>query len=149
MSKALPKTEHAPIAKVGVTLHGREYIIACDVGEVKKLGELVKLVDGRLNDIAGRSANASETRLFMLTCLLLADELIETRKLSTEGRKADEDLMVAAVDHLRPGMRVWGSNQGLLGRQGFLHGFPACAGFWNLARGRASIFAIGLQRISS
>lgn len=90
-----------PVSKVTVALHGREYIVACGAGEERKLAELVKLVDGKLQEIAGNSSNASETRLFMLTCLLLADELVETRKLATDHRKADEALMVAAVDHLR------------------------------------------------
>jgi len=105
MTKPVP-TKEDPIkqvltSKVGITLHGREYIIACDAGEEKKLASLVKLVDDKLNEIAGQGTNASETRLFMLTCLLLADELIETRKHVAENRKADEDLMIAAVDHLR------------------------------------------------
>ncbi|MFA6279592.1 MAG: cell division protein ZapA [Bdellovibrionales bacterium] len=89
------------LAKVSVTLHGLEYIVACDAGEERKLAELVKLVDSKINEVAGKGTNASETRLFMLTCLLLADELIETRKLATTGRKSDEDLMVAAVNHLQ------------------------------------------------
>ncbi len=106
MAKTPAKSEQpapatAPTTKVGVTLHGREYIVACDAGEERKLVELVKLVDSKLNEVAGNSTNASETRLFMLTCLLLADELIETRKLATTGRKADEDLLVAAVNHLQ------------------------------------------------
>jgi len=91
----------AAIAKVGITLNGREYIVSCDAGEEKKLGELVKLVDDKLKEVASRGASASETRLFMLTCLLLADELIESRRTMNEQRKADESLMVAAVDHLR------------------------------------------------
>ncbi len=90
-----------PTAKMAITLHGREYIVTCDAGEEKKLSEIVRLVDGKIGEIAGKSASATETRLFMLTCLLLADELIETRKAANEGRKADEDLFVAAVEHLR------------------------------------------------
>lgn len=35
-----------------------------------------------------------------------------------------------AVDHLRPGMRVWGSNQGLLGRQGTFAEFAAVDERW-------------------
>lgn len=107
MTKAAPSptpTKPQPTTtKVTVTLHGRDYIVACDVGEEKKLDDLVKLVDEKLNAIATRNAmtGASETRLFMLTCLMLADELIETRKLATEHRKSDESLMVAAVEHLQ------------------------------------------------
>ena len=103
MSRLPAKPEKtAPVTtKVGVTLHGREYIVACDAGEERKLTEIVRLVDSKINEIANKGAAASETRLFMLTCLLLADELIETRKLAMADRKADEDLMVAAVNHLR------------------------------------------------
>ena len=36
----------------------------------------------------------------------------------------------ADVDHLRPGMRVWGSNQGLLGRQGTFAEFAAVDERW-------------------
>lgn len=90
-----------PTAKVAVTLHGREYVVACDVGDEKKLTDIVKLVDAKLCDISGKSSNATETRLFMLTCLMLADELIETRRAAKAFHKADEDLMVAAVEHLR------------------------------------------------
>ncbi|MGE4351394.1 MAG: cell division protein ZapA [Bdellovibrionales bacterium] len=91
------------ISKVTVTLHGRDYIIACDGGEEKKLAELVAYVDAKLADIAEQntSAGASETRLFMLACLLLADELMETKKRAAETSKAKEDLMVAAVTHLQ------------------------------------------------
>ncbi len=94
-------TAPKPMAKMAITLHGREYVVTCDAGEEKKLAEIVKLVDGKIGEIAGKSVSATETRLFMLTCLLLADELIETRKVANEGRKADEDLFVAAVEHLR------------------------------------------------
>ena len=88
-------------SKVTISLNGRDYVVACGAGEEKKLAELVKLVDGKLRDIAGRSTNASETRLFMLACLMLADELLETRKGLKSARAADEELMLAAVDHLR------------------------------------------------
>lgn len=99
---AATKHEAHTTTKVTITLHGREYIVACDAGEEKKLAELVKLVDGKLTELAAHGGtNASETRLFMLTCLLLADELLETRKMATEHRKADEALMVAAVEHLQ------------------------------------------------
>ncbi len=106
MTKPLPSNadkNKAQTAKVTITLHGRDYIVACDAGEEKKLAELVELVDGKMANIASANAltGASETRLFMLTCLLLADELVETRKATNERRKADENLMVAAVDHLR------------------------------------------------
>lgn len=101
-STAPKAAKTAKPSKVTITLRGLEYVVACDAGEEKKLNELVAFVNERLDEIAGHAAgtNATEMRLFMLTCLTLADELIETRKQLKEGRKADEDLMVAAVEHL-------------------------------------------------
>lgn len=102
MNQAQAKIQQAPqTSKVTINLHGREYIVACDAGEEKKLAELVNLVNAKIDEVDGRGTNASETRLFMLACLLLADELVETRKLAASHRKEDEELMIAAVNHLR------------------------------------------------
>jgi cell division protein ZapA (FtsZ GTPase activity inhibitor) len=100
-SKEAPKAKPS-VSKVTVILRGLEYVVTCDAGEEKKLGELVRFVNERLDEVAARAAgtNATEMRLFMLTCLMMADELIETRKAAKEMRKADEDLLVAAVEHL-------------------------------------------------
>jgi cell division protein ZapA len=87
--------------KVSITLHGREYFVSCDLGEEPRLQEIVRLVDSTLNEAAAKSSNASENRLFMLACLLLADELIETRRSAKRTLHAEEDIMVAAVEHLR------------------------------------------------
>ncbi len=95
------KAKNTGISKVAITLHQQEYIVTCGAGEEKKLGELVKFVDDKLTESVKTGTNVTETRLFMLTCLLLADELLETRKAVTQIRKDDESLMVAAVDHLR------------------------------------------------
>lgn len=89
-------------ARVAITLLGREYFVACNPGQEQELHETVKLVEGKLRDVAAHgSVNASESSRFMLACLMLADELIETRRITAGSVKADEDLLVAAVDHLR------------------------------------------------
>ncbi len=97
--------EASPIAqaptKVEITLRGREYTIVCDPNEQEKLKTIVAMVEEKLNDVSSRGTNNSEVRTFMLASLVLADELVETRKLTAQNRKEDESLMVAAVDHLR------------------------------------------------
>lgn len=89
------------MSKVSINLHGREYAVACGTGEERRLLEVVKFVDRKMSEIAGRNNNIGETRLFMLTCLMIADELFEIHKTNEIKRLADEELMVAAVDHLR------------------------------------------------
>ncbi len=87
--------------KVAITLRGREYHVACDEGEEHRLQEIVRLVDNTLAEAANKNPNTSEGRLFMLACMLLADELIETRRSTQRTMRAEEDIMVAAVEHLR------------------------------------------------
>jgi cell division protein ZapA len=94
--------------KVSVSLHGRAYYVTCDPGEEKRLADLVAFVEKRLENVASRNPGVTETRLFMIACLLLADDLMEAKRaaadaksLAAEGSREEEDLMVAAVDHLR------------------------------------------------
>lgn len=87
--------------KVAITLRGREYHVACDVGEEQRLQDIVRLVDNTLTEAANKNPNTSESRLFMLACMLLADEIIETRRVTARNMRAEEDIMVAAVEHLR------------------------------------------------
>lgn len=91
-----------PVAtKVEIHLRGRDYTIACDPGEEAKLAKIVGIVEEKLEEVSTLGTNNSEVRMFMMACLVLADELIETRKLTAKNRQSDEDLMIAAVDHLR------------------------------------------------
>lgn len=92
------------MTKVDIKLYDRDYAVSCGAGEEPRLKEVVRFVDQKMRDIAKRAPSASESRLLMLTCLLLADELLETRRQQNTAATADhseEDLMVAAVDHLR------------------------------------------------
>ncbi len=97
----MAKQASSSAPKINITLRGREYLVSCDSGEERRLQEIVKLVESTLDKVAERNESASETRLFMLTCLLLADELIEHRRSAAKKTKAEEDIMVAAVEHLR------------------------------------------------
>jgi cell division protein ZapA len=97
----MAKPSSANPAKVAVTLRGREYMVSCDSGEEKRLQETVKLVENTLGKLAEHNDNIAETRLFMLACLMLADELIDYKRNSLKKGRAEEDLMVAAVEHLR------------------------------------------------
>ncbi len=98
----MPKSSTtSPSSKVTVNLRGRDYVVACDQGEERRLAEIVKTVEAKLAQVDDKSGNPTETRLFMLTCLMLADELMEAKKAKSLAVLADEDLMVTAVDHLR------------------------------------------------
>ncbi len=89
------------MSKIAVTLYGREYFVNCDPGEEARLQEIVKLVENKMQKVADRAGNTTEARLFMLTCLLLADEFLDIRRNTGNAIKQDEDLLVAAVNHLQ------------------------------------------------
>lgn len=91
------------MSKLAISLYGREYFVNCDPGEEQRLQEIVKFVEGKMHKVAERagSTTVTEPRLLMLTCLMLADELIEARQGGTKVLRENEDLLVAAVDHLR------------------------------------------------
>jgi cell division protein ZapA (FtsZ GTPase activity inhibitor) len=89
------------MSKLAITLYNREYFVNCDPGEEIQLKEIVRFVESRMQQVSGRAGNTTELRLLMLTCLHLADELLEMRRKAAEKSIRDEDLLVAAVDHLR------------------------------------------------
>ncbi|MDP9127336.1 MAG: cell division protein ZapA [Pseudomonadota bacterium] len=89
------------MSKLSITLYGREYFVNCDPGEEGQLKDIVRFVESRMQQVAGRTGNTTELRLLMLTCLHLADELLETRRKALEKPVQEEDLLIAAVDHLR------------------------------------------------
>ena len=89
------------MAKASITLYGREYQVNCDPGQENRLTEIVQIVESRMREVAGSVGNTTETRLLMLTCLTLADMLIELQQTAQTRAQDDEDLFVAAVEHLR------------------------------------------------
>ncbi len=90
-----------PQAKLAITLYDRDYIVNCDVGQEARLQQIIDMVQKETMKVAGKVGNSTEPRLLMLTCLSLADKLLEAKN-STEGALTkQEDLFVAAVEHLK------------------------------------------------
>jgi len=96
--------------KVTLTLNGRAFTIACDEGQEKRVQYLAQYIDKKLREAARGSANTNESYQWLLTSLMLADELLTAREQmdtaqmdSRQGdtkaqRQAEIDL--AAVQHL-------------------------------------------------
>jgi len=88
-------------SKVAITLYSREYIVNCDAGQESRLRQVVDLVQKEMEAVASRVGNQTEPRHLMLACLSLADKLLEARHMSNETLTKQEDLFIAAVDHLK------------------------------------------------
>jgi len=89
------------MSKIAIKLYNREYIVNCGVGEEDRLKEIVQFIETKMTSVADRVGNTTEPRLLMLTCLSLADELLETRRRVSETTAEDEELLIAAVQHLK------------------------------------------------
>ena len=102
--------------KHDITLLDRTYQVSCTPGEEDRLAVLAKLVDSKLRHVTSGGLPATESRLFMLGCLLLADELFDLKEENAKLRQQaeirleapppapapeqDEELFVAAVNLL-------------------------------------------------
>lgn len=57
-----------------VTIFGREYRVACAPGEESALQAAVRLLDARMNEVAGKLKSANSERVAVMTALNLAHE---------------------------------------------------------------------------
>jgi cell division protein ZapA len=89
------------MSKLSIKLYGRDYSVNCGPGEETRLAQLVKFVESKMQSVAANVGNTTEPRLLMLTCLSLADELFDLHHKATNDMIENEDLLIAAVDHLR------------------------------------------------
>jgi len=91
----------AAAVKVDIQLLGRGYAVACEAGEEKRLETLAGYVDSKLRTLAGSLSSATQERLFMLTCLMLADEVFDLKGSKSGGTDdAAEAELVATVEGL-------------------------------------------------
>lgn len=68
------------MGQVSVTLNGRTYRLACDDGEEERLIELATHVKERVEQLTLEFGQVGYDRLLLMTSLLIADELWDTRK---------------------------------------------------------------------
>lgn len=89
------------MAKVTIKLHGKDYSVNCAEGEEQRLADTVAFIESKMQDIDSRSNGTTELRLYVLTCITMADELLELRRAVTSNKFESEDLFVAAIEHLK------------------------------------------------
>ena len=77
------------MARVSITLYGRNYTVACEDGQEARLAELVDYVDDRLRALGAKTPNANEAQLLVLVSLLLADEVFDLYAMLDEAGAVD------------------------------------------------------------
>lgn len=80
---------------VNLEINRRRYEVACGDGEEPRLRELAAMVNEKVNDLVASLGNVPESKLLLMTCLLLADEATETRQES--GGLAGDPALVERI----------------------------------------------------
>lgn len=67
------------MAQVTITVNGRDHRIGCDDGEEDRVRELASIVDERATALAKQIGPSSDSRLLLMTAILMADDLSSAR----------------------------------------------------------------------
>jgi cell division protein ZapA len=86
------------MAQVAMTIASRVYRVACDEGEETHLGELARVVDGKIAGMREKFGEMGDQRLTVMAAVTLADELFEAnRRVSDLETEVSELKRVAAT----------------------------------------------------
>jgi cell division protein ZapA len=64
---------------VNVTINGRQYRMACEVGQEARLAGLASDLDARIADLRSKFGEIGDQRLEMMSALTIADELLDAQ----------------------------------------------------------------------
>lgn len=67
------------MSEVSIEVNGRPYVVGCEDGQERRLGELARIVDAQVRDVARDVGALGETRLILMGALVMADEITEMR----------------------------------------------------------------------
>lgn len=101
------------MAEISITINGRNYGIACDDGQEKRVQDLARYVDARLREIARAGAASNESHLLVLTAIILSDEISDLKSqgsmmarqpqhsaIGVKMSDEEEEAIVSAIDLL-------------------------------------------------
>ncbi len=84
---------------IEITINGHNYTLACDDGQESHVEQLAEEVSMRAVQLAKGMPGANETMVLVMTCLMLADELYESRQ---EAGALHEHLAMMKAAGLEP-----------------------------------------------
>lgn len=67
------------MAQLTIEINGRPYLVGCEDGQESHLRELAKVFDVQVRQLTGQIGQLGETRLFLMSALMMADELADAR----------------------------------------------------------------------
>ncbi len=86
------------MGQVAVTINGRSYDVACDDGQEEHLVRLASYIDKKMAELVASVGQIGDTRLLVMSALLLADELSEAYSELAALRDGDGEVPSSPVD---------------------------------------------------
>ena len=74
------------VAQISIRINEQDYKIACDDGQEKHLASLANYLDSKITELVNSVGQVGESRLLVMACLLITDELLELRKTNLESK---------------------------------------------------------------
>jgi cell division protein ZapA len=97
--------------QVALTINGRSYQVACDIGQEDRIRQLGQYIDGKVSEFAKSSGQIGDARLILMASLVITDELAEaTESLRNErtrggaGATIEQDRAAATESVLAAGI---------------------------------------------
>ncbi len=66
------------MSHVNVTINGRQYRMACEEGQERRLLLLAENLESRITSLRGKFGEIGDARLTVMSALMIADELLDT-----------------------------------------------------------------------
>jgi cell division protein ZapA len=87
------------MATVTVQILNKEYALVCDDGQEVHVRSLAQNVDARMRGLSKQLGNPGESMLWVMTALMLADELQENKQLKNKTTQSgDDEAVISAVE---------------------------------------------------
>ncbi|MBR1220842.1 cell division protein ZapA [Bradyrhizobium sp. U87765 SZCCT0131] len=68
------------MSHVSVTINGRQYRMACEEGQERRLLQLAESLESRITSLRGKFGEIGDSRLTVMSALMLADELLDANQ---------------------------------------------------------------------
>ena len=94
------------MATVSIIVNNRSYEVACADGQEPHLRRIGEFVDAKVRDLAESLGQIGDTRLLLMSSLLLADELMEIKQREGAGKggtangQVSEAALAEAMDRI-------------------------------------------------
>ena len=79
------------MAEITIRINDQDYKIACDDGQEQHLASLANYLDAKIRELITGVGQVGESRLLVMACLLITDELLEIKKTNLESKKELKD----------------------------------------------------------